>query len=426
VPTLRHVPAQRRRAYNLNFDNLMSQPIPIRSNKDQTSTGSPTKQTWRGSPSKGSFKGLYDQTVSLTTYPSNSDPLPLVWGSKDPQERGPILPSRHPQSIKKRNAVGAYGGSYSIYRALAVAIGDLPVNYRADYHNTQPPQAIGPFPQWADPEKIVSLDPWGALGIDLYERYITEGLDIRPTIAITKAHMKLSEIEQAVKDGRVQVDGKVVVNAGDVKVTKAAIEPVWYLPGVAKKFGVDETLLRRCLFEETGGAWPELVTRPDLKVFLPPIGSISVYILGNPAFVSDPDKHLAVRVHDECNGSDVFGSDICTCRPYLIQGIEEAIKSAQQGGCGVIVYFRKEGRALGEVTKYLVYNARKRAEQGDTASDYFKRTESVAGVKDARFQALMPDVLHWLGITKIDRFISMSNMKYEYAFYERLNILVQL
>jgi len=25
----------------------------------------------------------------------------------------------------------------------------------------------------------------------------------------------------------------------------------------------------------------------------------------------------------------------------------------------------------------------------------------------------MPDVLHWLGIQKIDRFISMSNMKYD-------------
>ena len=28
-------------------------------------------------------------------------------------------------------------------------------------------------------------------------------------------------------------------------------------------------------------------------------------------------------------------------------------------------------------------------------------------------QQLMPDVLHWLGITRVDRFVSMSNMKYE-------------
>ncbi len=32
-------------------------------------------------------------------------------------------------------------------------------------------------------------------------------------------------------------------------------------------------------------------------------------------------------------------------------GIEEAVKEAQNGGSGVVIYFRKEGRALGEVTK---------------------------------------------------------------------------
>jgi GTP cyclohydrolase II len=34
-------------------------------------------------------------------------------------------------------------------------------------------------------------------------------------------------------------------------------------------------------------------------------------------------------------------------------------------------------------------------------------------VQDARFQQLMPDVIHWLGIRRIDRFVSMSNMKYD-------------
>jgi GTP cyclohydrolase II len=118
-------------------------------------------------------------------------------------------------------------------------------------------------------------------------------------------------------------------------------------------------------------------------------------------------------VHDECNGSDVFGSDICTCRPYLIHGIEECARAAQEGGLGIIVYNRKEGRALGEVTKFLVYNARKRQEGGDVASAYFERTECVAGVQDARFQQLMPDTIHWLGLRRIDRFVSMSDMKYD-------------
>jgi GTP cyclohydrolase II len=80
---------------------------------------------------------------------------------------------------------------------------------------------------------------------------------------------------------------------------------------------------------------------------------------------------------------------------------------------GVIVYNRKEGRALGEVTKFLVYNARKRQEGGDAASAYFERTECVAGVQDARFQQLMPDVIQWLGLRRIDRFVSMSDMKYD-------------
>ena len=147
--------------------------------------------------------------------------------------------------------------------------------------------------------------------------------------------------------------------------------------------------------------------------------------------MSDENVRLALRVHDECNGSDVFGSDICTCRPYLIFGVEEAVKEAQQGGSGVVIYFRKEGRALGEVTKYLVYNARKRGadsgfkfanadnictETRKGASEYFKRTENIAGVKDMRFQALMPDILHWLGIKKIDRMLSMSKSALSLAY----------
>ena len=66
-----------------------------------------------------------------------------------------------------------------------------------------------------------------------------------------------------------------------------------------------------------------------------------MYIFGNPKNVSDASKKLTVRVHDECNGSDVFGSDICTCRPYLIFGMEECVKEAQNGGSGVIVYCKQ-------------------------------------------------------------------------------------
>ncbi|KAK1657605.1 GTP cyclohydrolase II [Colletotrichum godetiae] len=359
-------------------------------------------------PSSPSQRSGLTSRIILTTYPKQIgiNPLTMKWGESDPHRRGPVVVSRSSTTIGRRNAVGAHGGSYSIYYALAVASKQLNLEHRPDFTNTEPAAKIGPFPQWGDPKKIVAMDPWGHLSPWLFKDTIEKhNVDIRPTIAITKAHMKLPELEESVKSGRLVPDGKVCLNElGELAVTKFAVEPVWYLPGVAERF--DEGALRRSLFEHTGGSYPELITRNDIKVFLPPIGGLTVYCFGDPAKMSDESVRLALRIHDECNGSDVFGSDICTCRPYLIFGIEEAVKEAQNGGSGVVIYFRKEGRALGEVTKYLVYNARKRGE--DRASDYFKRTENIAGVKDMRFQALMPDILHWLGIRKIDRMLSMS------------------
>ena len=58
-------------------------------------------------------------------------------------------------------------------------------------------------------------------------------------------------------------------------------------------------------------------------------------------------------------------------------------------------------------------NARKRQVGGDTAEQYFNRTNCVASVHNLRFQALMPDMLSWLDIHKIHRLVSMSNMKYD-------------
>lgn len=368
--------------------------------------------------------------IVLTTYPGQSgiDPVTMNWGHEDPISRGPVVVSRNPSTVRRRNAIGAHGGSYSVYHALAVASKDLEVDHSPDFTNTEPVIDHGPFTQWTGRTKIVSIDPLGHVAPWIFSNLMREEkLDVRPTIAITKAHMKLPELSESVRTGRLVPDGKICLNdSGELAVTKFAVEPVWYLPGVAERFGIDEGALRRSLFENTGGSFPELITRGDIKLFLPPIGGLTVYCFGDPEKMSDPNARLALRVHDECNGSDVFGSDICTCRPYLIFGVEEAVKEAQAGGSGVVIYFRKEGRALGEVTKYLVYNARKRGL--DRASEYFSRTENIAGVRDMRFQALMPDILHWLGITKIDRMLSMSNMKYDaiveqgIPIYERVPI----
>jgi GTP cyclohydrolase II len=346
-------------------------------------------------------------THSNLKYPES---ITLKWGAKDPNVRGPVVASQ--TDPKARNAMGTHSGSYTVYRALSMASGKFSPTHKPDLHNTQSPVQLGPYDSWFDDTKIVTLDPWGLDPQIHMKKFFEQGYDIRPSIAVTQAHLMIPEIHEAIDKGRLKVDGTIIRKERDIMVTKVAIEPVWYLPGMAKRLKVDEGVLRRNLFNESGGMCPELITRPDLKVWLPPIGSTTVYIFGNPQDLSNPKVELTCRVHDECNGSDVFGSDICTCRPYLMYGIEDAARTAQRKGVGIIAYYRKEGRALGEVTKFLVYNARKRQEGGDTAATYFKRTECVAGVEDARFQEFMPDILHLFGIKKIDNLHSMSNMKY--------------
>ncbi len=82
------------------------------------------------------------------------------------------------------------------------------------------------------------MDPYGHLAPWLYKDIMEkDDVEIRPTIAITRAHMKVPELEQSVKDGRLVPDGKICINeTGEVAVTKVAVEPVWYLPGVAERF----------------------------------------------------------------------------------------------------------------------------------------------------------------------------------------------
>jgi hypothetical protein len=92
-------------------------------------------------------------------------------------------------------------------------------------------------------------------------QHIDSGLDVKPTISCTKAHIKMTELDLANSTGSIEVDGKIVTKSQilpafpnndpgiEVNTYKAAIEPVWHLPGLAKRFEVSEELLRRALFE---------------------------------------------------------------------------------------------------------------------------------------------------------------------------------
>jgi hypothetical protein len=82
------------------------------------------------------------------------------------------------------------------------------------------------------------------------------------------------------KAGRLFPDGVILQASGQSVVSKVAIEPVWYLPEIARRFKCTEVVLRQSIFRMTNGMYPELITRPDLKIFLPPIGNLTCYIWG--------------------------------------------------------------------------------------------------------------------------------------------------
>ena len=61
--------------------------------------------------------------IRLTSHPGAGARLkfPIQWGAPTARERGPVIGS----VSADRNAIGAHGGSYSVYRALAVSSGAL-------------------------------------------------------------------------------------------------------------------------------------------------------------------------------------------------------------------------------------------------------------------------------------------------------------
>ena len=120
----------------------------------------------------------------------------IHWGAHGARERGPLIASLSRPA--HRNVIGTHAGAYSLYRALAVAAGNLQSTHRPDLSNTLPAALIGPHPQWADAGRIVSLDPWGHRVAEDFGHLIAAGLDIRPTIAVTTAHINMPELSAAI------------------------------------------------------------------------------------------------------------------------------------------------------------------------------------------------------------------------------------
>src|SRR5215472_5565913 len=163
--------------------------------------------------------------IRLTSHPDPNakQRFPIQWGAPTPRERGPIIGTvSRPQD---RNVIGSHGGSYAVYRALAVSAGALDPIRRPDLTNTHPAAGIGPFPQWSEPRRIVSLDPWGHMATEAFAPEIAEVIDVRPSIAVTRARLDLPEMRDALAAKRLRADGAVVSETGSIAVVKIAVDP---------------------------------------------------------------------------------------------------------------------------------------------------------------------------------------------------------
>jgi hypothetical protein len=98
--------------------------------------------------------------IRLTSHSGGFGALPIQWAATTARERGPVVGTTTKRN--HRNVIGTHSGSYSIYRALAIASGGLSAQHKADLTNTTPTDIIGPYPQWSEPGRIVAMDPWGA------------------------------------------------------------------------------------------------------------------------------------------------------------------------------------------------------------------------------------------------------------------------
>jgi GTP cyclohydrolase II len=102
-----------------------------------------------------------------------------------------------------------------------------------------------------------------------------------------------------------------------------------------------------------------------------------------------------VRLHSECLTGDLLGSLRCDCGPQLDAALAEIAAEAAQGGWGVLLYLRQEGRGIGLVNKLRAYRLQ------DQGFDTLEANRRLGFPAEARDFALAARMLALLGVSQV-------------------------
>ena len=104
----------------------------------------------------------------------------------------------------------------------------------------------------------------------------------------------------------------------------------------------------------------------------------------------DRDRVPLVRLHSECLTGDVLGSLKCDCGPQLDAALHAMADEEAQGGWGVLLYLRQEGRGIGLINKLRAYQLQ---DQGFDTVDANERLGLPNESRDFPVAARMLDLL---------------------------------
>lgn len=111
-------------------------------------------------------------------------------------------------------------------------------------------------------------------------------------------------------------------------------------------------------------------------------------VLGEPS----SDRTPLVRLHSECLTGDIFGSLKCDCGPQLDGALAAMSAEAAQGGWGVVLYMRQEGRGIGLINKLRAYRLQ------DEGYDTLEANRRLGLPEEARDFPLAARMLDLLGV----------------------------